>query len=91
MRERGLQRGDLVLVNPAARAHDGDAVVARIGPAPVVRLLSHRGARVALATATADEPELLLGPSDDFAILGTVAAVLRPFHEGSVLRGPLPG
>jgi repressor LexA len=81
MEQRGLQRGDLVLVNPAARAHDGDAVVARIGDRSVVRLLSHRGSQVALATAAPDDPELVLGLSDDFAILGTVAAVLRPFHE----------
>ena len=81
MVNRGIQRGDLVLVNPAARAHDGDAVVARVGERVLVRLLSHRGAELALTPSTADQPEVVLGPSDDFAIVGTVAAVIRPFHE----------
>ena len=81
MRERGMQRGDLVLVNPAARAHDGDAVVARVGDTSIVRLLAHRGSQVALATAIPADAEIVLGLSDDFAILGTVAGVLRPFHE----------
>ena len=78
---RGMQRGDLVLVNPAARAHDGDAVVARIGAASVVRLLSHRGVHVALSAAAPFEREVVMGPSDDYEILGTVAAVIRPFPD----------
>jgi repressor LexA len=81
MIERGIQRGDLVLVNPAARAHDGDAVVARVDEQVLVRLLSHRGAQLALTPAGPDQREVVVGPSDDFAIVGTVAAVIRPFHE----------
>ena len=79
--DRGIQRGDLVLVNPAARAHDGDAVVARVGDEVMVRLLSHRGAQLALTPAAPDQREVVVGPTDDFAIVGTVAAVIRPFHE----------
>lgn len=81
MVSRGINEGDLVLVNPAARAHEGDAVVARVGERVLVRLLSHRGASLALAPSTADLPEVVVGPNDDFAIVGTVAAVIRPFHE----------
>ena len=81
MIERGIQRGDLVLVNPAARAHDGDAVVARVDEKVLVRLLSHRGAQLALTPAGPDQREVVVGPTDDFAIVGTVAAVIRPFHE----------
>jgi repressor LexA len=81
MVERGMQRGDLVLVNPAARAHDGDAVVARVGGEVLVRLLSRRGAQLALTPSAAGMPEVVLGPTDDFAIVGTVAGVIRPFHE----------
>jgi repressor LexA len=80
MVERGIQRGDLVLVNPAARAHDGDAVVARVDAQVLVRLLSHRGAQLALTPAAPEQREVVLGPTDDFAIVGTVAAVIRPFH-----------
>lgn len=78
--ERGIQSGDLVLVNPAARAHEGDAVAARVGGEFVVRLVSHRGPQVVLTPSSRDGewPELVVGPGDDFAILGTVATVLRP-------------
>jgi len=78
---RGIQRGDLVLVNPSARARDGDAVAARVGPRCFVRTLAHRGAHLAFTPASAEEPELTVGPSDDFEVLGVVAAVLRPFHD----------
>ncbi len=81
MVDRGIQRGDLVLVNPAARAHDGDAVVARVDEQVLVRLLSHRGAQLALTPAAPEQREVVVGPTDDFAIVGTVAAVIRPFHE----------
>ena len=82
MVDRGIQRGDLVLVNPAARAHDGDAVVARIGDRVMVRLLSRRGPQLSLIPSAPDEREMVLGPTDDFAILGTVAAVMRPMQIG---------
>ena len=83
MIDRGIQRGDLVLVNPAARAHDGDAVVARVRDQVLVRLLSHRGAQLVLTPSAPDVREVVLGPTDDFAIVGTMAAVLRPLdNEG---------
>jgi repressor LexA len=87
MVDRGIQRGDLVLVNPSARAHDSEAVVARVGERTMVRLLSHRGAQLALTPAAPDEREVVVGPADDFAILGTVAAVLRPRGDTSLASG----
>jgi repressor LexA len=78
---RGIHDGDLVLVNPSSRARDGDAVAARIGGRCFVRTLAHRGAHVAFTPASDDAPELTVGPSDDFEVLGVVAAVLRPFHD----------
>jgi len=89
MVDRGIQHGDLVLVNPAARAHDGDAVVARVGDQVMVRLLSHRGARLALTPAAPEEREVVLGPTDDFAIVGTVAAALRPLNSEEPLRSEM--
>lgn len=83
MIDRGIHAGDLVLVNPSARARDGDAVAARLGARCMVRTLAHRGAHLAFTPAAADEPELLVGPDDDFEVLGVVAAVLRPFHDRS--------
>lgn len=78
MAARGLRAGDLVLVNPAARAHDGEPVVARVGPAVLVRLVEHHGPVVELTAPDAGHMPIRLGPADDFAIVGTVAGVVRP-------------
>lgn len=75
--DRGIRAGDLVLVDPAARARDGDAVVARVGGETLVRLVVHRGAEVALHPGRANGTDLVLGPDDDYAIVGTVAGVVR--------------
>ena len=82
MMDRGIQCGDLVLVNPSARAREGDAVAARLGEELVVRLLSHRGPHVVLTPSSSGSmhTETVVGPGDDFSILGTVATVLRPVH-----------
>lgn len=83
MVDRGVQSGDLVLVNPMGRAHDGDAVVARVGPDVMVRQLSHRGAQLILTPAASGQSEVVVGPLDDFAIVGTVAAVIRQRQQAS--------
>ncbi len=81
MTGRGVASGDLVLVDPAARAADNDLVAVRIGDAHVVRTIEHRGAIIALWTAVAEPTHTLLGPADDFAILGVVATVVRSLRE----------
>jgi len=88
MVDRGMHHGDLVLVNPSARAHEGEAVAARLGADVLIRTLSHRGAQVVLTPAASAVafPEVVLGPGDDFAILGTVATVLRPVHDQPALN-----
>jgi repressor LexA len=78
---RGVERDDLILVDPAARARDGDLVVARIGGAFVVRTIEHRGATIVLWTADAEPTQQALGVGDDFTILGVVATVLRALRE----------
>ncbi|MGQ0765720.1 MAG: transcriptional repressor LexA [Gemmatimonadota bacterium] len=78
---RGVSDADWILVNPSARAIDGSLVAARVGPHLRVRLVWHLGAVVSLSTGEAGVAEEFLGPSDDFAILGTVAGVWRPFHD----------
>jgi repressor LexA len=78
---RGVARGDLVLVDPAARARDGDLVAARVGAGHVVRWIEHRGATIALWTADAEPTQQTLGPGDDFTILGVVATVVRALRE----------
>lgn len=82
MADRGIYQGDLVLVNPSARARDSnDVIVARVGEQCLVRMLEHKGANLALIPAAVDEREIVLGPDDDFEILGVVAAVLRAVQE----------
>ena len=78
---RGIFDKDFVLVNPSARASDGDMIAARIGPDATVKTLQHRGATIVLEPANPDEREITISPNDDFAVLGTIAAVFRPFHD----------
>ena len=81
MSGRGILTGDFVLVNPSARANDGDVIAARIGTSPTVRTLTHRGATVVLEPANPDEREIVIGPDDDFAVVGVVCGVYRPLFE----------
>ena len=80
---RGIFDRDYVLVNPSARASDGDIIAARIGTEATVKTLQHRGATIVLEPANPDERELIIKPGDDFAVIGTIAAVFRPFHDRS--------
>lgn len=84
MADRGIYQGDLVLVNPAARARDGDSIAVRLGATCLVRILGHRGAHLALTPAALDEREIVVGPDDDFEVLGVVAAVLRSLQNGAL-------
>lgn len=73
----GVFDGDLVIVHPSARAHDGDLIVARVGAAVVIRAMTRRGATLVLdGSGAGDEVELSAG--DDFVVLGVVAGVIRP-------------
>lgn len=73
----GVNEGDLVIVHPSARAHDGDLIVARVGGAVIVRGMTRRGATLVLdGSGSGEEVELAAG--DDFVVLGVVAGVIRP-------------
>jgi repressor LexA len=80
---RGIFDRDYVLVNPSARASDGDIIAARVGTEATVKTLQHRGATIVLEPANADERELVITPNDDFAVIGTIVAVFRPFHDAA--------
>ncbi len=82
MEGRGIFKGDYVLINPSARAHDGEIVAARVGDDATVRTLTHRGAAIVLEPATASEREIVVGPQDNFAILGVICGVFRAFYDG---------
>jgi repressor LexA len=78
---RGIFDRDFVLVNPSARANDGDIIAARVGSEATVKTLQHRGATIVLEPANAEEREVVISPQDDFAVMGVVVAVFRPFHD----------
>lgn len=75
-RALGVLAGDLAMVHPVARARDGDIVVARVGSLALVRTLERLGQAVVLRSGDGTAP-LKLGPNDDFAVLGLLAAVIR--------------
>ena len=86
MSGRGILDGDYVMVSPSARAKDGDMVAARLGSEATVKTLTHRGATVVLEPANADDRAIEVGPRDDFAVLGVVCGVFRPFSEAEPVR-----
>lgn len=81
MTGRGIVDGDYVLVSPSTRAKDGDIVAARLGEDATVKTLTHRGGTIVLEPASDAERAIEVGPRDDFAVLGVVCGVFRPFSE----------
>ena len=81
--EHGVRIGDLMLVQPSSRARDGDVAVVRTGDAVVVRAMTRKGAMLQLAAPGQGE-ELVLGPGDDYVVLGILAGVFRTTDD----RGP---
>ncbi len=81
---RGIFDRDYVLISPSTRAKDGDIVAARLGEEATVKTLTHRGGTVVLEPANEAERAIEVGPKDDFAVLGVVCGVFRPFMENTV-------
>ncbi len=92
MAGRGILAKDYVMVSPSTRAKDGDLVAARVGGRAVVRMLTHRGAVIVLEAPSPGVAPIEVGPGDDFAILGVVCGVFRPYMEAEapVEREPEP-
>ena len=78
---RAILDGDFVICSPSLQAKDGDIIAARIGERATVKTLKHRGSTVVLEPANPSEQAIEIKPSDDFAVLGVVCGVFRPFHE----------
>jgi repressor LexA len=81
MTGRGILDGDYVMISPSSRAKDGDIVAARLGDDATVKTLTHRGTAVVLEPANDGERPIEVAPKDDFAILGVVCGVFRPYWE----------
>ena len=86
---RGIFESDYVLVSPSTRAKDGDIVAARLGEEATIKTLTHMGGTVVLEPANELERSIEVGPKDDFAVLGVVCGVFRPFME-STMQPTLP-
>ena len=80
--------GDYVLVSPAQKAKLGDIVAARIGDEATVKTLSQRGTAILLEPANPNDRAIEITAGQDFAILGVVSAVFRPFFEQEPAREP---
>jgi repressor LexA len=86
MTGRCIADGDFVLVSPATKAKDGDIVAARIGNQGTVKTLTHHGSTVVLEPANPNEHAIEVGQRDDFAVLGVVCGIFRPFFEQEPVR-----
>jgi repressor LexA len=81
---RGIFDGDYVMVSPSTRAKDGDIVAARLGEEATIKTMTHRGGTIVLEPANEADRAIEVGPRDDFAVLGVVCGVFRPFMEQSM-------
>jgi len=81
MTGRGILDGDYVMVTPSAAAKDGDIIAARLGDDATVKTLAHRGATLVLEPANDGERAIEIPSGEDFAILGVVCGVFRPYWE----------
>lgn len=78
---RAILDGDFVLVTPAKTANEGDIVVARLGDEATVKTIHYRDGRIVLRPANPAEREIEVGDDEDFALMGVVSGVFRPFAE----------
>ena len=85
---RGINPGDFVMVNPVAEAQEGDVVAARLGDEATVKTLTHRGSDVVLEPANPNEREIVVSDRDDFAVLGVVSGIFRPFFDRASFETP---
>ncbi len=81
---RGIFDSDYVLVSPSLRAKDGDIVAARLGEEATIKTLTHRGGTIVLEPAHDGARAIEVGPKDDFAVLGVVCGIFRPFMEQAI-------
>ena len=84
---RGINDGDFVMIDPAQDAADGAVVAARLGEEATIKTLTHRGGTTVLVPANPNEREIVVGPADDFSVLGVVSGIFRPLFDGHV---PMP-
>lgn len=81
--------GDLVIVRPQATARDGEIVVALLADNSVTLKSFYReGDHVRLQPANPAMAPILVRPGEEFAVQGTVRAVIRPVGAGQTAGAP---
>lgn len=79
MRDAGIHDGDLVAVQAVREARPGQIVVARLGEdVTVKRLQRHVTGGWCLQAANPEVADIVVSPSEPFAIEGVVVGLLRP-------------
>jgi repressor LexA len=78
---RGIFDGDYVMIQPSTEVEEGMIIAARLGEEATVKTYTHRDGHVVLMPANPDEHEIIVKEGDDFAIIGKVCGVFRPFQE----------
>lgn len=87
---RGINDGDYVLVTPTAQPRDGEIVAARLGDEATVKTYERRADGVLLRAANPEERDIAVAAGEDFAVLGVVSGVFRPFVDRDVFAGAVP-
>ena len=77
MRDDGILDGDLVAVQRASQARDGQVVVARIDDEITIKRLSLGTDRIALLPRNPDYAPIEIQPGQDFAIEGLYCGLVR--------------
>ena len=56
-----------------------DIIAARLGDEATIKTLTYDGNTIVLRAANPAERDIMIRPEDDFAVLGVVCGVFRPF------------
>ena len=75
MIDAGMDDGDVVICLQQPVAESGEIVVALVDDEATVKRLAIRGDRIELRAENKRYPPILVGPDDDFRILGKVLAI----------------
>ncbi len=90
---RGILDGDFVLISPSLTSKNGDIIAARLGEDATIKTLAQRDGRVVLEPANENDAAMEISSNDDFAVLGVVCGVYRPFweqlEEPTLTNGPM--
>jgi repressor LexA len=78
---RGIFDGDFVMIQPGSEIEEGMIIAARLGEDATIKTYTLRDGHIVLVPANPEEHEIAVNDGDDFAIIGKVCGVFRPFQE----------